>query len=75
MPRAALLSLHARVSGTPPDALDDPSLVQLWGPPYSAYVVAGADRGVFTLGRQPEDDRFAGQGLADRLWIAVRWGD
>ena len=28
MPRAALLSIHARVAGTRPSALDDPSLVQ-----------------------------------------------
>lgn len=55
MPRAALLSIHARVAGTRPDTWEDPSLVQLWGPRFSAYVVAEADRGVFTLGRLPED--------------------
>lgn len=57
MPRAALLSLHARVDGTRPDALDDPSLVQVWGPRYSAYVVAAGDVAPFTLGRLPDDDR------------------
>ena len=31
MPRAALLSIHARVAGTQASALEDPSLVQLWG--------------------------------------------
>src|SRR5207344_2400270 len=31
MPRAALLSIHARVHGTQPTTWDDPSLVQLWG--------------------------------------------
>lgn len=55
MPRAALLSIHARVSGTQPSTWEDPSLVQLWGPRFSAYVVAEVDRGVFTLGRLPDD--------------------
>ena len=40
MPRAALLSIHARVEGTTPTALDDPALVQVWGPRYSTYVIA-----------------------------------
>jgi hypothetical protein len=53
MPRAALLSIHARVAGTGSGAWEDPSLVQLWGPRSSAYVVAEPDRGVFTLGRLP----------------------
>ncbi|HEX2221140.1 MAG TPA: crosslink repair DNA glycosylase YcaQ family protein [Candidatus Limnocylindria bacterium] len=57
MPRAALLSIHARVDGTRPDALDDPSLVQLWGPRYSTYVVAAADVAPFTLGRLWQDPR------------------
>jgi hypothetical protein len=55
MPRAALLSLHARIVGTGPDALDDPSLVQLWGPRFSVYVVPARDRGIFTLGRLSDD--------------------
>jgi hypothetical protein len=57
MPRAALLSIHARVAGTTAAALDDPALVQVWGPRYSAYVVAAADHGPFTLGRLPDDER------------------
>ena len=36
MPRAALLSIHARVEGTQPSTWEDPTLVQLWGPRYSA---------------------------------------
>jgi hypothetical protein len=32
VPRAAVLSIHARVHGTGPDTWEDPSLVQLWGP-------------------------------------------
>ena len=42
MPRAALLSLHARVDGVEPSTWEDPSLAQLWGPRYSTYVVAEA---------------------------------
>ncbi|MEZ4425458.1 MAG: crosslink repair DNA glycosylase YcaQ family protein [Gemmatimonadota bacterium] len=54
MPRAALLSLHARVEGTPPDALADPALVQVWGPRYSAFAVPARDHALFTLGRMPD---------------------
>jgi hypothetical protein len=57
MPRAALLSIHARVEGTEPTSWEDPSLVQLWGPRYSAYVVAARDLAVFSLGRLPDDER------------------
>jgi hypothetical protein len=69
MPRAALLSIHARVQGTQPTALQDPSLVQLWGPRYSTYVVAAADVAVFTLGRLPEEPgpRRRAEELAARL--------
>jgi DNA glycosylase AlkZ-like len=57
VPRAALLSLHARVEGAHPESWDDPSLVQVWGPRYSVYVVPARDRAVFTLGRLPDDPR------------------
>jgi hypothetical protein len=57
MPRAALLSLHARVEGVHPQTLDDPSLEQLWGPRYSTYVVATRDFALFSLGRLPDDAR------------------
>lgn len=57
MPRAALLSIHARVEGTQPSTWEDPSLVQLWGPRYSTYVVPAADLAVFSLGRLPDDPR------------------
>jgi hypothetical protein len=56
MPRAALLSIHARVDGTQPTTWEHPSLVQLWGPRYSAYVVSADDVAMFTLGRLPDDD-------------------
>ncbi len=55
MPRAALLSIHARVEGTKPSTWEDPSLVQLWGPRHHAYVIAAQDVAVFTLGRLPDD--------------------
>ena len=57
MPRAALLSLHARIEGIEPSALDDPSLAQLWGPRYSTYVVPKADFALFSVGRYPDDAR------------------
>ncbi|HEU5477156.1 MAG TPA: crosslink repair DNA glycosylase YcaQ family protein [Gaiellaceae bacterium] len=55
MPRAALLSIHARVEGTGPSTWEDPSLVQAWGPRFSVYVVPARDRAVFTLARRPDD--------------------
>ena len=50
MPRAALLSIHARVAGTRPNTWEDPSLVQLWGPRFSVFVVAERDLAPFSLG-------------------------
>ncbi|HZX53793.1 MAG TPA: hypothetical protein VFE86_03890, partial [Ilumatobacteraceae bacterium] len=69
MPRAAVLSIHARVEGTQPNAWEDPSLVQLWGPRFSAYVVAASDIAVFSLGRLPDPGpgRRKAQDLAARL--------
>ena len=57
MPRAALLSIHARVADTPPSILDDPALVQVWGPRYSAYAIAAVDLPIFTLSRMPDTDK------------------
>jgi hypothetical protein len=56
MPRAALISIHARVAGTQPASWEDPSLVQIWGPRFSTYVVAKRDLAVFTLSRLPDED-------------------
>jgi len=61
MPRAALLSIHARVEGTEPSTWEDPALVQLWGPRFSAYVVAREDVALFTLGRMPDDAKGIGR--------------
>ncbi|MEX0850047.1 MAG: crosslink repair DNA glycosylase YcaQ family protein, partial [Gaiellaceae bacterium] len=65
MPRAALLSIHARLERTEPSTWEDPSLVQLWGPRYNAYVVAARDLAVFSLGRLPDEAR--GRGVAEDL--------
>lgn len=69
MPRAALLSIHARVDGTEPSTWEDQSLVQLWGPRYHAYVVAARDLAVFSLGWLPDDAkaRQKAKDLATRL--------
>lgn len=69
MPRAALLSIHARVEGVQPSTWEDKSLVQLWGPRYSAYVVAERDLAVFSLGRLPDaaDRRQIAEDVAARL--------
>lgn len=69
MPRSALLSIHARVEGTGPSTWEDPSLVQLWGPRYSVFVVAARDLGVFSLGTFPDDakGRRRAESLAARL--------
>jgi hypothetical protein len=69
VPRAAVLSIHARVHWTAPDTWADPSLVQLWGPRFSAYVVDAQDMAVFTLGRLPDDalGRRRADDLARRL--------
>jgi len=70
MPRAALLSIHARVLGTEPSTWEDSSLVQVWGPRFSAYVVAARDVAIFTLGRWPDDAR--GRRVADEMAASMR---
>jgi hypothetical protein len=62
MPRAALLSIHARVAGTKPSTWEDPSLVQLWGPRFNVFVVAARDLADLTIVRYPHHP------LADRVW-------
>jgi hypothetical protein len=57
VPRAALLSIHVRMEGTHPGSWEDPSLVQVWGPRYSTYVVPARDHAIFTLGRLSENAR------------------
>ena len=69
MPRAALLSIHARVERTEPATWEDPSLVQLWGPRFNVFVVAARDLAVFSLGTLPDDakGRRRAEDLAARL--------
>ncbi len=55
VPRAALLSIHARVERTSSTTWEHASLVQLWGPRFNDYVVASKDLAVFSLGRLPVD--------------------
>jgi hypothetical protein len=57
MPRAAVLSLHARVEGTTAASWEDESLVQVWGPRFQVYVVPAPDHAVFTLARLPPAGR------------------
>jgi hypothetical protein len=70
MPRAALLSLHARVEGVEPSTWEHPSLAQLWGPRYSTYVVPKRDFALFSLGRLPDNAK--GRLRAERMAERVR---
>src|SRR5204862_7526032 len=69
MPRAALLSLHARVDGVESSTWEDPTLAQLWGPRYHTYVVAKRDFALFSLGRLPDNakSRLRAERIAERL--------
>jgi hypothetical protein len=69
MPRAALLSLHARVEGVESSTWEDPSLAQLWGPRYSTYVVPKRDFALFSLGRYPDNPtgRLRAERIAEQL--------
>jgi hypothetical protein len=69
MPRAALLSLHARVEGVEPSTWEHPSLAQLWGPRYSTYVVPKRDFALFSVGRLPNSakGRQRAEDMASRL--------
>lgn len=72
-PRAALMSIHARVRGTTSSSWEHPSLVQLWGPRFSDYVVAAKDLAVFSLGRLPAIPRRAARAhdTASRLHVCL----
>jgi hypothetical protein len=73
MPRAAVLSIHARVQGTEPSTWEDPALVQLWGPRFNVFVVAARDLAVFSLGTLPDDAKGLqrAEDLAARLNAAL----
>jgi hypothetical protein len=76
MPRAALLSLHARVDGVVSSTWEDSSLAQLWGPRYNAYVVAKSDFALFSLGRLPESakSRLRAEHMVERLHAQLDGG-
>ena len=76
MPRAALLSIHARVEGVTSAAWEDSSLAQVWGPRYHVYVVAARDHAVFTLGRLPDGGKIRDgrEELAERAARPARRG-
>lgn len=54
-PRAALLSLHARVDACEPTAWEAEGLLQTYSPRLAVHVLPAADFGVFTVGRLPDD--------------------
>ncbi|MBN9663637.1 MAG: winged helix DNA-binding domain-containing protein [Acidobacteria bacterium] len=74
VPRAALLSIHARVHETGANDWEHPSLVQLWGPRFNDYVVAARDLAVFSLGRLPDDAarRARAHDTAERLYAFLQ---
>ena len=73
MPRAALLSLHARVAGVEPSTWEHPSLAQLWGPRFNTYVVPKRDFALFSLSRLPESGktRLRAEQLAEQLRVQL----
>ena len=74
MPRAAVLSLHARVEKVEPSTWEHRSLAQLWGPRYQVYVVPKRDFALFSLARLPEDEkgRLRAQRTAERIHAHLR---
>lgn len=73
MPRAALLSIHARVEGAHPEIWDDDAFVQVWGPRWAAYVVPAEDYAIFTVGRHPDGPR--GRERAESFAQRIAAGD
>ena len=70
MPRAALLSIHARIVSTRASSWEDPSLIQIWGPRHNAYVVARRDLAVFSA--SPRFDSEHLQKLRGRMPLDTR---
>ncbi len=72
-PRAALLSLHARVASVEPQSWEDQRFVQVWGPREAAYLVPADATAAFTLGRLPRDERLRAEelDLADTVLAAL----
>lgn len=76
MPRAAILSIHARVKRAEASSWEHPAFVQIWGPRYNAYVVAKRDLAVFSLGRMPDNARVRrmAEDLAGRIHALLDGG-
>jgi hypothetical protein len=76
MPRAAVLSLHARVEGVEPSTWEHPSLAQLWGPRHHTYVVPKRDFALFSLARLPDSGnlRTRAEQTAERLHALLDGG-
>lgn len=58
-PRAAVISLHARVRAVTPSSWEHESLCQIWGPRGADYLIPRRDLAVFTIGRMPRDSTAA----------------
>lgn len=69
VPRSALHALHARVADVGPTAWEDPALVQVWGPRYTAYVVPAGDHAIFTLARLPDQGRTRDRAHELSAWL------
>jgi hypothetical protein len=69
MPRAALLSLHARVDGVESSTWEDSSLAQLWGPRYHTMSSRSATSRCSRSGRLPDNakSRLRAERMAERL--------
>jgi len=74
VPRAGVISLHARVEGTQPGSWADPSVVQIWFRGGADYIVPRDDVGIFTLGCYPRDPERAAalERLADDIHRATK---
>jgi len=70
VPRGAQLAIHARIAEAGPGAWEDASLVQLWGPRFSVFVVAAEDHAIFGLGTMPDDPK--GRERAERTAAELR---
>jgi hypothetical protein len=69
VPRAGVISLHARVRDAAPDSWADPSVVQIWFRGGTDYIVPRQDVGIFTLGTYPRDPGRAAE--VERLADAI----
>ena len=74
VPRSALHALHARVDDVGANAWEDPALVQVWGPRFTAYVVPAGDHAIFTLARMPGPGRIRDRAYELSGWLRDHFG-